>query len=361
MEASLLEWSYFGDARRCGARKTGARVSIPAAMALLVSVLIPIGFAHAATDGGRVVATVGNHKITEQELDREITPQLNAVRNRVYEIKHQAIEQMASRYLVEQAAGKEHLTVQQYLQRHTQTKKVTEADANKFYEQNKARIKVPFAKIKDRIIALLHRQRQEQAQAKLLADLKKSNPVKMMIDPPRFKVATHGYPALGPKDAPVTIVEFADFECPFCGRAEPTVMKVMKTFGKKVRLVYVNFPLGIHPYAFQAAEAASCAEEQGKFWRYHNMLFANQTKLDKKDLKSYAAKLKLKTKEFDACFDKGKYRDAIEDQIRRGNSLGVTGTPTFFINGRMLVGAQPFESFKTMIDEELARSAHGKR
>ncbi len=359
MRRELLDYSFTGVTRRAS-RISAYRLAILAASALALGAVTPPGNASAANSGSAVVATVGNHQITERELDVKVRPQMNALNNRIYEIKRQALESMADDYLLEQAASKQHLTVDEYLKRNLKTTKVTDAEARQFYDKNAALKRVPFDKIKPRLIAFMQQQRDAQARNELLASLKKDSPVKIMLQPPRFKVAITGRPSLGPSNAPVKIVEFADFQCPFCGRVEPTVNQILKTYGNKVELTYVNFPLPIHPYAFQAAQAAECAEQQGKFWPYHNALFANQSKLDVKDLKALATKVGLNRKEFDTCFDQGKSKQAVERDVQEGQKLGVTGTPSFFINGRLLVGAQPFARFKSIIDQELAGEARLK-
>jgi protein-disulfide isomerase len=175
-----------------------------------------------------------------------------------------------------------------------------------------------------------------------------------MLTAPRIEVKSAGHPEVGAKDAPVTIVEFSDFQCPFCGRAEPTLRQVRAKYGDKVRLVYMDFPLGIHEHAIDAASAGRCAEEQGKFWQFHDAMFADQSKLKPDDLKADAKKLGLDTAKFNDCFDKGKYKSGIESDMAQGRDLGVDGTPAFFINGRPMTGAQPFEKFQSTIDEELA-------
>ena len=157
----------------------------------------------------------------------------------------------------------------------------------------------------------------------------------------------------GRADAPVTIVEFADYQCPFCGRVEPTITELRKTYGDKIRFVYRHYPLPSHPNARPAAEAAQCAAEQGQFWQYYEKLFADQTKLSDDGLKSSASALGMDMPRFTACVDSHKYKDRVETDIRDGNDAGVSGTPAFFINGRMLTGAQPFDAFKRIIDEEL--------
>lgn len=159
----------------------------------------------------------------------------------------------------------------------------------------------------------------------------------------------------GNPEAKVTIVEFSDFQCPFCAIVEPTVKKVLETYGDNVKFVYKNFPLPSHENAQPAALAALCAKDQGKFWEYHDTLFENQESLKVTDLKKYAADLGLKTQDFNGCLDNKKYQNQIQADLNEGNRVGVRGTPAFFINGRPLSGAQPLENFQAMIKEELKR------
>lgn len=151
----------------------------------------------------------------------------------------------------------------------------------------------------------------------------------------------------------VTILEYSDFQCPYCARAENTMKEIKKAYGDRVEIIFKHFPLPFHSYAEKAAEASECARDQGKFWEYHDMLFENQNKLDVDSLKKYATKLGLDREKFDSCLDNGEKADIVKSNYDEGVSKGVSGTPTFFINGRKLVGAQPFEKFKSVIDSEL--------
>ncbi|HXN85962.1 MAG TPA: thioredoxin domain-containing protein [Candidatus Binataceae bacterium] len=311
-----------------------------------------------AAESNKVVATVGDHKITAQELDAKIKPQLATVESQIYELKVSAIRSMADDYLLEQAAKKENLSTADYLKKHLPAKKITDTDAKLFYDQHKElQSRYPkYDQIKDRLVEALQAQHDEQGKAAFMDQLRKEHPVAVMLTPPRIEVKFAGHPELGPASAPVTIVEFSDFQCPFCGRAEPALKQVHEKYGDKVRLVYMDFPLGIHDHAIDAASAGRCAGEQGKFWQFHDEMFSNQSKLTATDLKADAKKLGLDTAKFDDCFDKGKYKSAIETDMAQGRDLGVDGTPAFFINGRPLTGAQPFEKFQATIDEELAGS-----
>jgi protein-disulfide isomerase len=174
----------------------------------------------------------------------------------------------------------------------------------------------------------------------------------------RFAVATDGDPARGPADAKVTIVEFSDFQCPFCKRyVDETLPLIASTYGDKVRYVFRNFPIEqLHPQATQAAQAAACAADQGKFWEYHDLLFRNQGALDVDSLKGYAGKLGLDQATFNSCVDSKKHAAEVQSDFDAGRTYDVTGTPTFFINGRKVVGAQSFATLQKIIDEELQKA-----
>ncbi len=179
--------------------------------------------------------------------------------------------------------------------------------------------------------------------------------------PTKVAVSADDDPVLGKSNAPVTIVEFSDFECPFCGRhfsqTHPDIVKNYIDTGK-VKLVYRDFPLSFHPNAEKAAEAAECANEQGKFWEMHDKLFSNQQSLSVANYKQWAKDLKLDSAKFDSCLDSGKYASEIAKDEADGTKYGVSGTPSFFIDGQLLVGAQPYSAFQQAIDAALA--AKGK-
>ena len=164
-------------------------------------------------------------------------------------------------------------------------------------------------------------------------------------------------PFLGSANAPVVIVEFSDFQCPFCSRFHTdTFQPLLDQYGNDIQFVYRDFPIAsIHPQAQEAAEASECADEQGAYWEYHDKLFTNQTALASSDLLTYASELELDVDAFTECLETGRFRDEVLDDMNEGRSYGVTGTPTFFINGVRLVGAQPLEAFQSIIDEELAK------
>ncbi len=187
-----------------------------------------------------------------------------------------------------------------------------------------------------------------------VTNLREEYGVESLLGPYRVEVETEGHPFRGSPDAPVTIVEFSDFECPFCRRAEPVFKQIQEEYGDQVRLVYRQFPLNdIHPRAQKAAEASLCADEQGQFWNMHDVLFLEPVELELASLREKAATAGLDTAVFNECLESAKYADRVEADVRAGVLAGVTGTPAVFINGRPIIGAQPFESYAAIIDDEL--------
>ncbi len=171
----------------------------------------------------------------------------------------------------------------------------------------------------------------------------------------RYEVETKGSPARGPESAKVSVVEFSDFQCPFCGRVSPTLDQIEETYGKDVRIVFKHLPLRIHPKAPAAHAAAEAAHRQGKFWEMHDKIFAGQREMSDAKYLEWAQELGLDMDQFKADIADAKVKAKVDADAAEAAKLGVTGTPGFFINGRFLSGARPFDSFKEIIDEELAK------
>jgi protein-disulfide isomerase len=171
----------------------------------------------------------------------------------------------------------------------------------------------------------------------------------------RAAVNVTGARILGPADAPVTIVEFSDYHCPFCKRAEETVEQLLARYGDRIRVVFKDFPIGqLHPQAAKAHEAARCAADQGKFWEYHKLLFAGSPQTTTDQLTGIAQRAGMDMSRFEPCLGQAMHRAAVQQDVDEGTKLGVAATPTFFINGRPIAGAQPLETFVRVIDDELA-------
>jgi protein-disulfide isomerase len=303
------------------------------------------------------VATVGDRKITRTELEEHVRPKLIEIENERYEALRDGLDEMVAEELEKQEAKGRGVSVPD-LEKQEVAAKVsapTDADVQKVYDENKKQLGTQtLEQVKPRIVEYLNQQAEAQRHGAFIEELKKKHKTTVALRPPVVEVASAGRPERGAgAKAPITIIEFSDYQCPFCKRAETVVDQVMKTYGDKIRLVFRHYPLPMHPQARPAAEAASCANAQGKFWDYHAKLFANQSALGEDKLKEYAKDVGLDSGKFDQCLAEKPFKAKIDEDVADGSKVGVNGTPAFFINGRMLSGAQPFEKFKEVIEEEL--------
>jgi protein-disulfide isomerase len=282
------------------------------------------------------------------------------VRQQEYEARQAALDDMINDQLFEREAKAKGVSKDKLIETEINSKvaEPTQPEIDAYYEQNKARMGGQTKEqIAPQIGAMLKSQKSGAIQADYMKGLRQKYGVKVLLEPPRAQIAVDDDPSRGgPTSAPITIVEFSDFQCPFCSRAETVVDDVMKKYGDKVHLVYRDYPLSFHPNAETAAMGSECAEEQGKYWEMHKAMFANQSKLAASDLVETAGTIGIDKDKFKACLDSGKYRAEVQKDFQDGMKAGVTGTPTFFINGIMIVGARGVDSFSDIIDRELSRS-----
>jgi protein-disulfide isomerase len=319
-----------------------------------------------AVNAGEQVAVLDGQPITYAEVEKEQGSKLRQAEikalTELHDARRGAVDQYVTRRLLESEAKARGQTVDQWLQKDliAAVPAPTDAETKKFYEENKSQMGgQPYGQMKDRISTYLRQQKGREQFGKVIEDLKEKHGARLTLAPPklpRVEVAATG-PARGPENAPVTIVEFSDFQCPYCGREAPVVDRVMKEYEGKVRLVFRHFPLDFHAQAQKAAEAGACAADQGpeKFWQLHDKMFGNQQKLAVGDLKGYAKELGLDSGKFDRCLDSGEKRAVVEADAKAGQEAGVSGTPAFFINGIFVNGAVPYEQFKEAVDRELNR------
>lgn len=304
----------------------------------------------------RVLAVVGGVEITEAEVEATVASEMLKIERQRQELLERGLSQLVDEKLIELEAEKRNVSVESLLETEiaSQISEPTDQEVDAFYESRKGQIRQPKEEVAERIREYLRQQRGLQAHEIYVADLRRTYGYTSFLEPFRMPVADQGFPSKGPEDAPVTIVEFSDFECPYCHRVNPTLDQVVERYGDRVRVVFRQFPLSsIHSNAQKAAEASLCAEEQGQFWQMHDVMFGDQRNLGVPALKEKAASIDLDQEKFDECLDSGRYADAVAADVQEGASLGVTGTPAIFINGRFLSGAQPFEEFSSIIDDEL--------
>jgi len=265
--------------------------------------------------------------------------------------------------LIGEEAKKANMPLDQYIEKKV-IGKLTISDSE--YKQFVKDRKIPDDQLKQhpeykqRITQFLEGQKKQDKVQAYLAKLTKSSPVEVYFKKPeleRVKVELSDVDAVkGKKGAKVTVVEFSDFQCPYCSRGADTVNELAKKYGNKIQIAFKHYPLPFHPQAKPASEMALCVKKQGgddKFWKFHDVAFKNQEKLDNESLLKYAKDVgadQAKTKE---CFDKGEFKAQVEADMAYGNKIGVRSTPTFFVNGQLVAGALPIEQFSEMIDEEL--------
>jgi protein-disulfide isomerase len=304
------------------------------------------------------IAKYNDVTITLKDVDAKIASQLKQMDKQKMELRQQAAEQIALEALAKAEAAKVGQTDEQWIKAQMEAKLPPPSDAEilKVFEENKARMPPgsTVESMREQIIGFLQKDKGREIAMGIFEDLKKKGNYQVLIEEPRVQVEAKG-PGRGPVDAPITIVEFSDFECPFCSRAEEAVTQVMEKYPGKVRLVFRHFPLSFHANAPKAAEASACADEQGKFWEMHKQLFANQKAITVPELKQHAGAIGLDQAKFDACLDGGSKKAIVDADTKAGSEAGVSGTPAFFINGKLLSGAQPFSEFEKVIEAELKK------
>ncbi len=328
------------------------------------------GDAESAAPAG-IVATLGKDQISAQDLDTRTAAKLaqqqhdydrRATELRLsFERSQAAYRDRQLNKLIDERAlaleAKAKHTTPEALLAAQQAPAVTDAQVRAFYDQRRAEIGQPFDAAAPKIHEYLEKSSSEEAHRRYLDSLRAKYHAAILLEPRRETVSASGGLVRGPAQAPITIVEFSDFQCPFCGRLEPVLERVLARYPKDVRLVYRNYPLPeLHPQAEKAAEAGLCAREQGKFWEMHDLMFAEQQSLGDQDLKDKARRLGLDADKFAECLDSGRMRSAVEVDVKDGDALGIQGTPASFINGRFLSGAVDEDELSAVIDDELRRA-----
>ena len=336
-------------------------VAVSSIVALLVGAQTAGAQSGEAGKATTPAATVGDEIISFEELERAVRPQLAKIEEQRYTVLDDKLDQLIGERLLAQEAKKRGISVEQ-LQReevYTKAPEVADAEVTSFITQNRTRLPPgDEAELKLKVWDFLRAQKVNERRRSFIQGLRAQNSVTVYLQAPaasRVSVSTDTGFVRGNQEATVTIVEFSDFQCPFCKSATATVKQVVDKYAGKVKWVFRDFPIAaLHPAAPKAHEAARCAAEQGKFWEYHDLLFERSPRQAPDELKQYAQELKLDGPAFAQCLDSGKQQAGITRDIEEGTRLGVTGTPTFFVNGRELVGAQPLTAFQKIIESELS-------
>lgn len=313
-----------------------------------------------AAGSGEVVASWGDQTITLAELDKAtMAGEAGEVYSELYDARKKMLDAMVAERLVELEAEELGVEKGQLVQENIidRTERPTAEQVQAFYNQNQAQINGTLDEVYGQIERYMWEQDRTLKTRQYREQLEEKYGVTKSLDPVRFPVTVaENDPRKGPDSAPVRIVEWSDFQCPFCARVGPAFKQVVAEYGDDVQIVFRDYPLpaNMHPEAQISAEAGQCAHEQGRFWELHDKMFNNQRALKAPDLKRYAAEIGLDVEAFSECLDSNRHREAVLADHREGLSIGVRGTPAIFINGRRVKGAPTFDAMKAMIDEELA-------
>jgi protein-disulfide isomerase len=308
------------------------------------------------------VATSTRFQVTEAELEAYIAAHPKLARQ-LYDIRHAALDELTLDRLVDDQAAKAGVSSEAWIRAEVERRVVPPSDQEiKTFFDTRVAAEHPEASAADlmpRIKEHLLNERRQEALRLVLDDLKAKVQLELLLPPPRVKITASG-PSRGPLDAPITLVEFSDYQCPYCQRQEEALKQIVAKYPHQVRLIVMDFPLEMHPDARRAARAAVCADQQGRFWEMHDHMFANQGALDEDELKRDASQLGLDGPRFAACLSSPEAEQRVAQSQREGEEAGVDGTPALFLNGRPFSsGAVSLSELQATVEEELKAVAKG--
>lgn len=318
-----------------------------------------------ALERSRVLATVNGQAITAGDIEETLRPLIFNIQTELYKLRKLRLDAKINDLLLERESQARKITPTALLEAEitAKAKQVTEEEAKAFFEEHKQEIGGEFAQQKNRVMAYLQERASRRAEVAFAERLRSAASLKLFLKEPEqpvYQISTDDQPSKGAQTAAVTIVEFTDYQCSSCAATSPVLERLLNEYNGKVRLVVRDFPLEQHGDAFKAAEAAESAREQGKYWEYGALLMRNQSALGLDQLKAYASQLSLDRKRFDEALDTGKFADKVQRDLRDGLKYGVAGTPSIFVNGR-LVAQRTYETLKAAIDATLKEKEVAKK
>ncbi|NIR46172.1 MAG: thioredoxin domain-containing protein [Gemmatimonadetes bacterium] len=330
---------------------------------LALATLPLIGCSQGGSQSDEVLVRIDGEPVRMTAVDSLVGDRL-AQMERDYRQERQnlmeaALQRVVRDRLIEKAAAARGLTSAEFIaQEAADQVEVTEEDMVTFYRQNMAAMAGrSLEEIRPQLREYLETRELNEVLDSIGETLKETHDVVMLMEPIRADLSNEGSPALGPGNAPVTLTEFSDFECPYCRRFFDTLNRLKQEYEDQLRVVYRQYPLSTHPNAYKAAMASLCAHEQREFWAMHDILFLEQDSLGVEALKRKASRLGLNEEEFASCLESDRYATQIERDVQEADRLGITGTPFVFVNGVAVPGgAAPYDVMKEMIEEELARA-----
>jgi protein-disulfide isomerase len=308
-----------------------------------------------------VIVAIDGVKVTLADFERQHPEALFQARNTFYETEKKAVDEFVGEYLLEQQARKEGLTVAQLLEKHVNSTiaKPPSEDALRIYYEG---LDTPesFDAVKGKIADHLRDRRIAKAKTAYMQELRSQAKIEIQLAPPRAQVSLANTPVRGSSNAVLTLIEYADYECPYCQQIQPDLIKLEAEYKGKLAFAYKDVPLPMHSHAQKASEAAHCAGVQNKYWEYHDLLLSTKA-LELPQLKEQARQLKLDATAFDKCLDSGEQSGIVKAQLEEAQKLGIQGTPSFFLNGRFFSGVLTFENLRQAAEEELKRSTSRPR
>jgi protein-disulfide isomerase len=325
-------------------------------LALSVAPTLSSAQVSSAGKDNTVIAEVNGQKLVMSDLEQTEGSKLLQARSSFYDAQRKALDDLIDQNLLEQQAKKENLTVDKLLEREVTSKlpaDPTEDQLRVYYEGIDT--DQPFDTVKDKILQHIRDVRTSKAKAAYLVKLRSQSNIMVALQPPQANVNLANSILKGSPNAQVVLVEFADYQCPYCQKVHPDLDKLKAEFGDKLSVAFKDFPLPMHPFAQKAAEAARCAGVQGKFWEFHDALFTEK-KLEVPQLKEQARALKLDGTQFDKCLDSGDQAPVVAKDYAEGKKLGITGTPSFFVNGHYFSGAVNYTMLRDMVHQQLNTS-----
>ena len=299
-----------------------------------------------------VVAEVDGRTLTSVDLEQKKAGSLLQARYQYYSSQRKALDQLVDEELLAIAAEHQHLTVEELLEKklYKDIKDPTEDQLQVYYEGMEST--EPYPAVRDRVLDHIRGLRRDKARTAYVKELRAQANLRILLSPPVASINLENAFVKGSKSAPVELVEFADYECPYCQQVNPLLQKLQEEYGDKLSIAYKDFPLPMHKRSQKAAEASRCAGEQGKYWEYHDVLYYSRM-LDINDLKKHAQVLKLDEASFAKCLDDGKEAEAVKKDLEEGKKMGLPGTPSFFVNGHYFHGAVDYSTLKEMVDQQL--------
>lgn len=301
------------------------------------------------------LATLDGEPILESDL--ELGSDWRKLEQQVHSLREKALNSAIAARLLSMEAERRGVTANELIEAEVAPKvgEPTNSEVSEFYEKRKSDIDKPLKEVRDEIVSLLKRNKAQVHVSDYIKNLWANADVKVLLDPPRLPVNMEGVRFRGNNNAPVTIIEYSDFQCPFCRRVQPTLAELASEYENEIRWGFKDMPLSdIHPEAIRAAQAARCADDQGKFWEFRAKLFEQDLFTDGM-YTDVAKELKIKDEALLECVNSGKHDAAVRADFNEARSFGIEGTPAFLINGILFTGAQRIEAFRNVIDRELGR------